>query len=86
MHTVELLEEATRIAEELGYQLRHEWLGGTDGGACEFAGKKWIFVDLALNTVEQLDQLTDALSRDPSIHLIDVSAALQPLLGVRRAA
>ena len=43
MHTVELLEEACELAAQLGYRTRHEWLGGTGGGACQFAGQKWIF-------------------------------------------
>ena len=27
MHTVELLEQACDVAEQLGYQTRQEWLG-----------------------------------------------------------
>ena len=59
MHTVEMIEQLVGVAEQLGYEVRHEYLGGTGGGACEFSGRKWIFVDLALNSVEQLDQLTE---------------------------
>ncbi len=65
MHTVELLEQSCEVAEQLGYQTRQEWLGGTGGGACEFAGRKWIFVDLALSVFEQLEQVTDALAAGP---------------------
>ena len=54
MHTVELLEEALAVAEQLGFAIRHEWMGGT-GGACEIAGKLWLFVDLSLTTDEQLE-------------------------------
>ncbi len=86
MHTVELLEEACRVAEYLGYQTRQEWLGGSGGGACEFAGQKWIFIDLALNAIEQLEQVTDALRSDPGIHLANASPPMQQLLGFRRAA
>lgn len=86
MHTVELLEEACRVAEYLGYQTRQEWLGGTGGGACEFAGKKWIFIDLALNSIEQLEQVTEALRSDPGVYTAALSAPLQSLLGMRRAA
>ena len=63
MHTVDLLEQACEIAEQLGYHTRQEWLGGSGGGACEFAGRKWIFVDLALSVFEQLEQVTEALRR-----------------------
>src|SRR5262245_13211882 len=49
MRTVELLEQAISTSQELGYRIRYEWLGGSGGGACEFAGRKWLFVDLALS-------------------------------------
>jgi hypothetical protein len=86
MHTVERLEHAIALAEKLGYGVRHEWLGGTGGGACEFAGRKWIFVDLALSVIEQLDQVTEALRNDPAVNLIDVPPAVSASLGLRRAA
>ena len=86
MHTVELLELALKAAENLGYGIRHEWLGGSGGGACEFAGRKWIFVDLALNPVEQLEQVSAALRADPSIYAIQLPADLRKHLGIRRSA
>ena len=61
MHTVEMLERMMEAAERAGYTVRLEWLGGAGGGACEFGGRKWIFVDLALSVVEQLDQVAAAL-------------------------
>jgi hypothetical protein len=81
-----LLEQALCVAEQLGYRTRQEWLGGTGGGACEFAGKKWIFIDLALTAVEQLEQVTKALRNDPAIYLADLTPPMQRLLGVRRSA
>jgi hypothetical protein len=86
MHTVELLEQACEVAQRLGYQTRQEWLGGTGGGACEFAGRKWIFIDLALSVCEQLEQVTDALRRDPGIYLMDLSSPMRHGLGIRSAA
>jgi hypothetical protein len=65
MHTVELLHEALRAAQRLGYQVRHEWLGGSGGGTCEIKGQKWLFVDLALGPSDQLEQVLDALAREP---------------------
>ena len=38
MHTVEMLERLKGLAEDAGYTVRHEWLGGVAGGACMFAG------------------------------------------------
>ena len=86
MHTVELLEHALSVAEQLGYRVRQEWLGGTGGGACEFASQKWIFVDLALNSAEQLQQVRDALRADPGVYTLDLSPAMRRLLEIRRAA
>lgn len=86
MHTVELLQEALDLADRLGYSLRHEWLGGAGGGACEIHGKKWMFVDLALNAIEQLDQVATALRSDPAIHTANLTPPLRRLLGVRRSA
>lgn len=84
MHTVDALEQAIEFAERLGYRIRQEWLGGTGGGACEFSGQKWIFIDLALSVVEQLEQVITALRDDPSLPLFPPPAALRKLLDVRR--
>jgi hypothetical protein len=67
MHSVERLEQLKALAEEAGYIIRYEWLGGVGGGACEFAGRKWIFIDLALSVLEQLQQVEDALQADPTL-------------------
>jgi hypothetical protein len=80
MHTVELLEQALAAAERLGYGIRHEWLGGSGGGGCEFGGRKWIFVDLALNNVEQLEQVTAVLKQDPGAWALELSRPLRRLL------
>ena len=86
MHTVELLEQSLELAEHMGYKIRQEWLGGTGGGACEFSGQKWIFVDLALNAVEQLDQVSSALRDDPGVYLVSLNPDMRRLLGVRQSA
>ncbi len=80
MHTVELLDQALRTAEQLGYGIRQEWLGGAGGGACRFSGRKWIFVDLALNPVEQLDQVVRAIKDDPQLYGLELSAGMIRLL------
>ena len=81
MRTVELLERALVVAESLGYGVRHEYLAGGGGGACEFGGRKWLFVDLALSTEEQLDQVIDALRGDPRAMFADPSPELRRRLG-----
>ncbi len=85
MHTVELLEQALSVAEKLGYQVRQEWLDGS-GGVCEFGGRKWLFVDLSLTAVEQLDQVVEALRDDPRIHTASIPVWLRRKTGVRKAA
>ncbi len=86
MHTIELIEQAVAAAESLGYGIRQEYLGGVGGGGCEVAGKKWLFIDLALGTPEQLGQILDTLRDDPGIHQLDLSASLARALGTRQAA
>ncbi len=86
MHTVELLEQVLTVAERLGYGVRHEWLGGQGCSACEFGGRKWIFVDLAASATEQLEQVAEALQSDPGVHLLTLDAPMQRLLGTHRAA
>ena len=80
MHTVELLEEAMETARKLGYQLRQEWLDGTGGGACQFGGKQWIFIDLALSTADQIDQIASALSADPRTPSLKLSPLMTRLV------
>ncbi len=86
MHTVELLERTIAVAERLGYVVRQEWLGGVGGGACQFGGRQFIFIDLSLTVGEQLEQIASALRDDPSAAFIEAPQPVQQLLGVRRAA
>jgi hypothetical protein len=86
MHTVEMLERLESLAHRAGYTVRHEWLGGAGGGACEFAGRRWIFVDLSLTVIEQLDQMASALKNDPAVWSQENRSLLQRALEVERAA
>lgn len=83
MRTVEMLEQSLEAAQDLGYQVRHEWLGGSGGGACEFSGRRWLFVDLALSAEEQLEQVCHALRGDPGIYLLRISPSLRDRLELR---
>jgi len=87
MHTVELYERAKELAETLGYDVREENLGGVGGGACEVAGRKCLFVDVTISAVEQLEQVLNALGRDPRIHVTTIPEELRDaLFPTRRAA
>lgn len=86
MRTVELLEQYSRVAERLGYHVRHEWLGGSAGGACEFGGRKWIFIDLAVSPEEQLEQVAEALRIDPGVRRLQLTDEVARGLGIQKAA
>lgn len=86
MHTVDLLEQALESSKALGYRIRQEWLGGSGGGGCEIKGQRWIFLDLALSSTDQLAQVTEILRADPRIGAISLHPALRSFLNLRKAA
>jgi hypothetical protein len=86
MHTVELLEEAIATAKQVGYRVRQDWLGGSGGGDCEIKGQKWIFLDLAVGPLDQLDLVLSALRREPTAARVTMSHPLRSLLAVRKIA
>ncbi|MFO1066818.1 MAG: hypothetical protein U0892_23410 [Pirellulales bacterium] len=61
MHTIDLLEEALDTAAQMGFQVRHESLGGNGGGACRLGKRYMLFVDRSLTAAEQLEQALGAL-------------------------
>lgn len=66
MHAVDLLEEAIALAERIGLQIRHEWLGEQTGGLCRIGSRSVLFIDLSLTADEQLLQVVRALRRCPA--------------------
>ena len=86
MHTIDLFEEATKVARQLGYTIRLEWLDGAAGGGCEFGGRKWIFVDLSLSAAEQLGQVLDAIRHEAAFDRLMEVPALRRAVGQRNAA
>ena len=85
MHTVELLALAIQVAQQAGYHIRQDWLGGCGGGACEFGGRKWIFLDLGLNPHERLEQIREALAEAGQVE-IGLPAPLAQLWNYPKAA
>jgi hypothetical protein len=59
---VDRLRSAVNLATHHGVRVRVEWLDGQSGGACQFGGQRWVFIDQALSPAEQLAQVCDALS------------------------
>ena len=86
MHSVELLEQALIAAVRVGYQVREEWTGGSDGGSCEVEGRKMLFIDPALTAAEQLEVVAEALLRDSQVQHIALPVELSDYLGLRKAA
>jgi hypothetical protein len=86
MHTVDLLDEAVALAAKLGFGVRQDWFGGTQAGACELDGQRWIFIDLALTPRDQLEQVLDALREFSNQPHSSSCPKLQALLNMRKAA
>ena len=81
MHSVDLLEEALRLAMNSGFEVRQEWLHEKGGGACRI-GDKWVlFVDLSVSAQEQLGQVVGALRESDRKRIDDtISPELLELL------
>jgi len=86
MHTVDLLEQALDLAGRLGYTVRQEWLAGSGGGCCELRGRKLLFLDLNLGPEERLEQVVDALRREPEAATLPMPHELRELVKVRKIA
>lgn len=86
MHTVDMVKEAIGLAHSAGYRIRQEYLGGMMGGGCEFGGQKWIFLDLSLGPMDQLEQIIEALRHDPDVVGMTMPDELRNRIGVRKSA
>jgi hypothetical protein len=86
VNTVELVEQALALAERCGFLVRQDWLGGGASGTCELRGKKWIFLDLSLSPIEQLDIIAAALEGEDVPARMAVPPDIAHLLASRRAA
>jgi hypothetical protein len=86
MHTVNLLEFCLDLAKQLGYEVRQDWLNGEGGGSCVLRGRKLLFLDLALDPAEQLEQVLDALRREPQALNFSLPEPVHELLAVRKSA
>ena len=86
MHTVELLEAAISLARSSGFVVRQDWFGGFSAGACEFQGRRWMFIDLALSPREQLEQVAEGLRGIVHVPQGEVPPQLHAMLNSRKAA
>ncbi len=62
-----LLDRLLDLAEELGYAVRHEFLGGDGGGLARLRGCWALFVDKSLSVNEQCEQAAEALASHPEM-------------------
>ncbi len=85
MSTIEQIDQLIEIAHQLGYRVRYDYFGGTGGGVCEFSGSKFLFMDLALTSTEQLEVLQKALANEPLLSTVNADETLKQDLS-RRAA
>jgi hypothetical protein len=86
MHTVEAVEQAVELARRLGYSVRHEWLDGSGGGACELHGRKLLVLDLAQSPAEQLAIIGQAISELTAESAAAIPGELRRALRLPRAA
>lgn len=82
MRIIEQLERLTKLAEAMGYEVRYENLGGVGGGRCEYGRRRCLFIDLSLNSLEQLEQVRAALASDPSLPTTQLPALMIQDLGL----
>jgi hypothetical protein len=61
--SVAQLEQLIELARQQGFEVRYEDLGGCGGGICEYGGKRWLFIDLAVSTEETWESLQAALNQ-----------------------
>ena len=66
--------------------MRQEWLDGAKGGGCQIGVRKWLFLDLALGPMDQLDQVVETLRHEPDSQTLAMSPGLRSLLGIRKTA
>jgi len=72
MHSVDILEDALRLAMNSGVEVRQEWLNEKGGGLCRIGKRRVLFVDLSLTATEQLEQVLSNLRGMPQLN-IDMS-------------
>ena len=85
MSTIQEFDQLIAIAETPGYRIRYDYFGGTGGGVCEFAGTKWLFIDLALTCNEQLEQLRDTLAKEPLLSTLKLDDSIRDEISKRVA-
>lgn len=61
MHTLRLLDEAISLAGKLGYEVRHDHLGGDGTAHCTIGEQRLLVVDLAQPIEDQLEKVLEGV-------------------------
>ena len=61
-NVVQRLRRRLREAQQMGFEVRREWLEDQQASWCEIGGKRTLFVDLSQTAAEQLRQIDESLA------------------------
>ena len=62
MDEQDILEQLLDLAEQIGIEVKHEYMGGEGGGICRLRGKWILYVDRQALLSEQLGRTAEALA------------------------
>jgi len=62
-----ILEELLDLAEQVGFEVRREFLGGEGGGLCRLRDKWVLFVDTGATVADQTAQTAGVLAKREEI-------------------
>ena len=65
LNSVETLEQWLAIAQHLGYEIRYDNLGESQGGICQIGKRKLLLLDPTLNSIDNLDIVRSSIRHDP---------------------
>ena len=77
MHLRHKLSAILELAERLGFEVRHEPLGGSGGGACVLKGQRVLFVDSGADLATQCERCLADLARIAEIDTMYVVPELR---------
>lgn len=81
-----LVEEATTVARQLGYDVREGWLEVFESALSHSKGKKRLTLSITHTSREQLECLANALRGEPMLRRVRMSQVLRNYLNPRTAA
>ncbi len=57
------LNSFINLAQDMGFEIRHEILNGVGAGVCEIKGKRCLFLDLSCRPADQLEAIRETLGQ-----------------------